>query len=1594
MILPSDETELSTKNQNVGLSTKKQSDDTTSLKTESNTAKEEGIGTVSGPAVSMIANNNYKEEEAMTMPSESKEFNEEEHPRDQGGQFTSGSGGSKTGMNKERTRSRIESNLDNSQKKILDRFFDNNKIGMPKFDSVRSAGKNWDMSKDLTPSQVKQLDGVDKNEILDYLKKRVASKDKWNKSADIRVKKEREKFEKSKIEQGIRDKENNKKEKDQTARLEKRSKSLKKTGLDGELSKLNNPQKERILDLAKRRIGENPEEYTQEEQDMYAVMTDYGEMDDFSDKEVVRILDLATRRMKDEGIDQYDKKDQNLYKKARDIFAKTNSKYGESKSNEEGGNPNHDASNGQFTSGSGGSSDNDSDKPKKVNNAQKEHDDNMKAYEEETKEWNETNDKIKERNTLRKKLKKSREDENPSWKAVDEKLLFKVWDKSSSQNGTYLDVDMNSNDFYNKMSKLTGSGSDFIRILMRRGVIEDQTFKSFNGKYYYRLTDKGKKAYGDIGWKMANFKASDKPVKPIKRRGDASQSSIKSILSSVKKNDEEGAFNKLEQINSKRDFIKDGHYIIEDSWGSRPATVTLLHPSKNDMQYPEAPKEDGNYYEWQPNDFKVGGKMVKVGDTISFSDHDGRSEVVVSGFDYSGDEWEGPSVNGYVSWSSNPSEFPRGKQKGHGGHRIDDVRSIVSSSDVKMKDGNEVLEHILLNETYIQDQFGVFYRPVYVGENYKEHESDLVFEGKLYTNEGVGNCPFCKGAGKVTVEKLGLKDCPDCDGTGDIQGEQQMPPQIPPQIPQEGIPQQIPPQMEEPVEEEKKPNPFAKGGEAKASEDWATPPEQKQLDLTAHFSGWSFSTIWCNLCLKEWKDWDVYEKHPDIDQELEDHLETVHGINTGVESKANEWSSYDMNNPNRDLSDPNWISRGASHAEQRDRMATRQANADRYEREKDIVKVVVCGKSDCPKVFPFDKFGNTDKWEQHMRNDHGAGDGQHYNQVSKIMNMAYQRNYMKIREQRSGDVLVESYTKSKVSESLNTVCPECGSKNTSRQQTKFGGGQAPERFDCKKCGNVFKPKSTESCGCKTKGLEASISKYEKFVKNEINILKKHAKAGESVGLMYGLPTVRKDGKKIKGTLAYAGVSLNDRIYLPEELAKGHGKTLPLLLNHSSTAGAEEEMDRLDDEMRDHLENEKDYEVGEVTLTWDADKLTLFYEGVIENEFFQKEVDEMDMAVSLGIFYDSDSPKVCDVECYTLIKGAEFREVSLVYHAGFPIATIEAVEAKLKRASIKNIKSSESFDVFNIKGGDLVAFKDPSAERGIFSVIEDNGNSVVIISMSGKRGVKQTVSRDQLINANQDSPELARASGESKATEIFKYCRKCFDMRQFLPNGYDNLPRHCDVCGAEESKASEYLDLDYPNSGFDWNHNDGEPIFTCKHCNKELVDDSMEGMKNHLKEHGITGHIEESKTSEKTELSKDEIEVGKLPEMNKFYEELDEEEDEMPLGGSVNAEPKETDTVEQPIIVESVRSQSDFSVRGVSGMTISNTNGVEKYSFDPTQNYETNTVHFSVTEQGGTIFGEEIQMQPKMTTPEELTKEIESHPDVVFTDPDEDMLKKN
>ena len=74
-----------------------------------------------------------------------------------------------------------------------------------------------------------------------------------------------------------------------------------------------------------------------------------------------------------------------------------------------------------------------------------------------------------------------------------------------------------------------------------------------------------------------------------------------------------------------------------------------------------------------------------------------------------------------------------------------------------------------------------------------------------------------------------------------------------------------------------------------------------------------------------------------------------------------------------------------------------------------------------------------------------------------------------------------------------------------------------------------------------------------------------------------------------------------------------------------------------------------------------------------------EIDDANMAVSLGLYYDSDSPQVCDTDCYTVLKGAEFHEVSLVYHAGFPIATIEAVESIVRSQGKKALQFSRTED---------------------------------------------------------------------------------------------------------------------------------------------------------------------------------------------------------------------------------------------------------------------------------------------------------------------------
>ncbi len=195
--------------------------------------------------------------------------------------------------------------------------------------------------------------------------------------------------------------------------------------------------------------------------------------------------------------------------------------------------------------------------------------------------------------------------------------------------------------------------------------------------------------------------------------------------------------------------------------------------------------------------------------------------------------------------------------------------------------------------------------------------------------------------------------------------------------------------------------------------------------------------------------------------------------------------------------------------------------------------------------------------------------------------------------------------------------------------------------------------------------------FQHFINQHINYHR--TKTGKEVDILFGnlfAKATELDAQNgapipIHGVLAYAGVSRNNRLYLPEELAKGHEKIVPLQVNHSSVLGMEAELATLPIEIQQALQRGEDVRVGEVRLTWHPNELTLTYEGFVSNEFFKREVNRGRVSVSLGVAYEADAPEVCDVECYTMIKGARFEEVSLVYHPGFPVASVKTVENYLK-----------------------------------------------------------------------------------------------------------------------------------------------------------------------------------------------------------------------------------------------------------------------------------------------------------------------------------------
>jgi len=95
-----------------------------------------------------------------------------------------------------------------------------------------------------------------------------------------------------------------------------------------------------------------------------------------------------------------------------------------------------------------------------------------------------------------------------------------------------------------------------------------------------------------------------------------------------------------------------------------------------------------------------------------------------------------------------------------------------------------------------------------------------------------------------------------------------------------------------------------------------------------------------------------------------------------------------------------------------------------------------------------------------------------------------------------------------------------------------------------------------------------------------------------------------ESKRLQGILAIPRISRNGNLYLPEELARADGRTIPVLWNYQgSPRDASQPVSQSDI-------------IGTMRLSWDPDLMQLKYEAEVD-----KELPKIPLHTSLGAFFE-------------------------------------------------------------------------------------------------------------------------------------------------------------------------------------------------------------------------------------------------------------------------------------------------------------------------------------------------------------------------------------
>jgi hypothetical protein len=157
--------------------------------------------------------------------------------------------------------------------------------------------------------------------------------------------------------------------------------------------------------------------------------------------------------------------------------------------------------------------------------------------------------------------------------------------------------------------------------------------------------------------------------------------------------------------------------------------------------------------------------------------------------------------------------------------------------------------------------------------------------------------------------------------------------------------------------------------------------------------------------------------------------------------------------------------------------------------------------------------------------------------------------------------------------------------------------------------------------------------------------------------------------KIEGIAAIPRVSLNGRLYLPDDLARLHETIVPLLWAHQGTP----------ERVGESVPSNKI--IGKATVTWDSEKMQLKYAGEVYPEYKQL-LEIKELGVSIGAHY---VPKmVCGVgACYEMATNLILEEISLTPSPGMPETSVKLIEstemAKCECELAKARKNKEEMD---------------------------------------------------------------------------------------------------------------------------------------------------------------------------------------------------------------------------------------------------------------------------------------------------------------------------